>query len=306
MDIEKTLKDMEADIEFDEFLHQYWFKGKETISVTQLLSKHKLTPDYSAVNSDTLKRASDRGKVIHKDIEKAINGDETTTMEADIYFKLIQDKNLTPVKAEFKVGNEIVCGTCDMLLKDNFGRYYIDDHKTGTSIHKYAVRWQGSIYAYLLGIYDEVESIICSHLPKDLDKCELIELPKVPIKEIERLFDCERNGEIYNSNDININGIEELYNLETFIKEIEEQMKEYCEKRDVLKKQVLEQLNQYSKDGVNYLDMKITKKNASIRKSVDAKQLKEDLPEIYEKYLKETKVNESLLITFGGNRNESI
>lgn len=57
-------------------------------------------------------------------------------MEADIYFKLIQEKNLIPVKAEFKVGNEIVCGTCDMLLKDNFGRYYIDDHKTGLAYIK--------------------------------------------------------------------------------------------------------------------------------------------------------------------------
>ena len=48
------------EIKFDENLHKYTVDGKEVISVTQLLQKHKITPSYDAVDKELLRVASER------------------------------------------------------------------------------------------------------------------------------------------------------------------------------------------------------------------------------------------------------
>lgn len=301
------LEEMKKNIVFDELLHQYWFKGKETISVTQLLKKHGLSPDYSAVSGEVLKRAVNRGNTIHEDIEFSIKKNvEPATMEGEIYFNWLKQLNLEPIDCECLIGNELVCGQCDtILINKKTGALFIDDHKTGTVIHKEAVRWQGSIYAYLLGIYDDVEKILCSHLPKELSKCEMIELEKIHKSEIERLFLFEKKGIVFNvfkelDDPFYIPQIAELYEIENILNEIEENIKQHKERRDELKSQILEELSKSKIDKTEFKDMKISVKNGGTRKSVDLVKLKTEMPEIYEKYLKETKVTDSLIVKIGG------
>jgi len=302
-----NLEKMQRSIEFDELLHQYWFNGNSLISVTQLLKKHGLSPNYSAVNKEVLKKASNRGTIIHEDIEACLTKNvEPETMEAEIYLKWLKEKNLEPVACECFIGNEIACGQCDtVLVNKETGKVYIDDHKTGTVIHKEAVRWQCSIYAYLLGIYDDVDKILCSHLPKELSKCELIELEKIPLIEIKMLFKCEKNGIIYKKTEENCvseitDEIAELYELELLFKSIEVETKTQQARRDELRAKVLKFLDESKVDKTEFGDMTISVRNGGVRKSFDATKLKEEMPEVYEKYLKETKVANSLNVKLGG------
>ena len=54
---------------FNEDKHEYTLDGKKLISVTQLMSKYGLAPDYSNVDPEVLKRKAQRGTLIHKEIE---------------------------------------------------------------------------------------------------------------------------------------------------------------------------------------------------------------------------------------------
>ena len=49
-------------ITLDEATHTYTDNGKLFVSVTQLLELANLSPDYSFVDEETMKRASERGK----------------------------------------------------------------------------------------------------------------------------------------------------------------------------------------------------------------------------------------------------
>ena len=51
--------------------------------------------------------------------------------------------------------------------------------------------------------------------------------------------------------------------------------------------------------------MKITVKDSYVQKKVDSKKLKEELPDIYAKYIKETKVAESITITMKGEQEDA-
>ena len=64
------------EVKFDENLHKYTVDGKEVISVTQLLQKHKITPSYDAVDKELLRVASERGTLIHEEVEKCIESGE--------------------------------------------------------------------------------------------------------------------------------------------------------------------------------------------------------------------------------------
>ena len=54
---------------FDEKTHTYTDDGKHLISVTQLMKKHGLAPDYSGVSESVLGAKAQRGTLIHKEIE---------------------------------------------------------------------------------------------------------------------------------------------------------------------------------------------------------------------------------------------
>ena len=57
-------------ITFDKQTHTYAVNGDIAhISVTELLAKHGLSPNYDGVDKATLTDAAEYGKTIHKDIE---------------------------------------------------------------------------------------------------------------------------------------------------------------------------------------------------------------------------------------------
>ena len=61
-------------VKFKEDTHRYFDlkTGKELISVTTLLRKHGLAPNYGNVDPQVLKAKAERGKLIHLEIEKYI------------------------------------------------------------------------------------------------------------------------------------------------------------------------------------------------------------------------------------------
>lgn len=281
--------DYKSNAVFDEKEHKYYVDGKELISTTQLMRKHNLSPDYSSVDEETLNKSANYGTLIHKELELFIKKDEVSfTQEVENFEMWIKENQLenNMVASELQVNNDLVAGTIDFIYEDADG-LVIADFKTTSQIHKEAVSWQLSIYRELLGM--EIKKGVCFHLKGGL--FEVLDIPLKQKEEVERLFDAERNGELYKPYDlIPSDSVEALVQFQLQLmamdeakKKIEAQMeafKDYC-----LQEMEVRGLMKYEINN-NGIKLTITRVLESKSESVDAKQLKADNPELFEKYKK--------------------
>lgn len=295
-------------LEFNEENHQYTLDGKQLISVTQLMQKHGLAPSYAGVSTDVLNAKAERGSLIHKEIEEWIKHDEIGFTTELLNFKnFIRDNKIKVLESELKLHNDIVAGTCDLLLLAN-GVTYIADIKTTYTLHHESVSWQLSIYLYLwltmqkksLSNYDDIYGQ-AFHFDKE-GNLNVVHIPLKPIEEVEKLMDCERKGEIYNQQISILNvDLTEVKRLEELIKYCDEQKKKAEEQSRSLKEILLQEmesrgLKTFEKDG-----LKITYVAPSTRSTIDSTRLKKEHPEIVEEYSKTSEVKASLKITLKEN-----
>ena len=295
------------EVKFDENLHKYTVDGKEVISVTQLLQKHRITPSYDAVDKELLRVASERGTLIHEEVENWIENNETGfTEEAERicdYLNSTADRD-SQIISEQMVANDVVAGRFDLLFLDGKKRLVLADIKTGNSKHLFGWSWQLSLYKYLYEkMYGEkIESLIVMWAKNDgmtVIPCEYVGDDK-----IENLLNAEREGRLISDVDLGVSE-EELEELEELMQEIkikEDELNLMKEKVDKVKETLYSTMK---KEGVKTVDrnkLKITYVAPSTRVSVDSKKLQKEEPEIYKKYVKTTTVAGSIKITLMGEK----
>ena len=293
------------EIKFDETLHKYTVDGKEVISVTQLLQKHKITPSYDAVDKELLRMASERGTLIHEEVENWIkNNEKGFTEEAERicdYLNSNADRD-SRIISEQIVANDIVAGRFDVLYT-HAKNLVLTDIKTGNSKHLYGWTWQLSLYKYLYEkMYDKkIESLQIFWVNGDLTviPCEYVGDDK-----IENLLNAEREGRLISDVDLGVSE-EELEDLEELMQEIKVKKEELKVLEDKVGKIQDILYDTMGKEGVKTVDrgkLKITYVAPSTRVSVDSKKLQKEEPEIYKKYVKTTKVAGSIKITLMGEK----
>ena len=294
------------EIKFDETLHKYTVDGKEVISVTQLLQKHKITPSYDAVDKELLRVASERGTLIHEEVENWIENNETGFTEeferiCDFLFESA-DGN-TKILSEQMVANDVVAGRFDVLFTHG-KKLVLADIKTGSTKHVYGWTWQLSLYKYL---YEKMYGQKIEYLMvlwarngvMDVIHCEYVGDEK-----IENLLEAEREGRLISDVDLGVSEeeLEELQELMQDIKSKEEELNLLKEKVDKVEGILYDTMG---KEGVKTVDrgkLKITYVAPSCRTSVDSKKLEKEDPETYKKYVKTTTVAGSIKITLMGEK----
>ena len=293
------------EIKFDENLHKYTVDGKEVISVTQLLQKHKITPSYDAVDKELLRVASERGTLIHEEVEKWIESGECGFTEeaekiCDYLFERADEKS--KIISEQMVANDVVAGRFDVIYT-HAKKLVLTDIKTGNTKHLFGWSWQLSLYKYL---YEKMYG-------KEIDSLEILwangDLTVIPCdyvgdEKIENLLKAEREGRLISDVDLGVSEeeLEDLTELMEDIKSKEEELKLLKEKVDKVKGILYDTMG---KEGVKTVDrgnLKITYVAPSSRTSVDSKKLEKEEPEIYKKYVKTTTVAGSIKITLMGEK----
>lgn len=287
-------------IEFKEDTHEYFLGKKKLISVTQLMRKHGLAPSYDGIPSDVLRAKAERGTLIHKEIEEYIkDGTIGFTDELTAFREYIESTGVIVVASETKLYNDIVAGTADLVTID--GGYCIADLKTTSTLHKEAVSWQLSIYAALYNAQNATISVQkgqAYHFIED-GKLRVVDIPLKPLEEVERLFECERKGEIYKQSEIiERNGdLATLANVERYIKEIEVVKKHAEEKAAELRQRLMAVMEEKGMLSFESDEIKLTYVAPTTRQSIDSTRLKKELPEIAAQYTKESAVKASLRVT---------
>lgn len=257
-------------LKFNEEKHEYTNNGKKLISVTQLMKKHNLAPNYDNVNLEVLQAKAKRGTLIHKEIEDYIKeGKRGFTDELYEFIDYEKANAMENMKSETMVCNDIVAGTIDLLYMQN-DKPHIADHKTTYSLHLDSVSWQESIYLYLylgdLGDkweepkkeeYDEFLADVF-HYHNGLN---VKDIKLKPFEEVQRLMECERKGIIYTEEIENTlisaseNNLIQIATLEQTIKDLDAKVKEAKKQQDALKDALLKEmvdrgLKTFEKDGL--------------------------------------------------------
>lgn len=291
-------------LKFDEDSHSYTLikeSGEEIslVSVTQLLKKHGLSPDYLNVDDEVLKLKAERGKVIHEELEQYINHKQVGfTGEFEAFYEQCVCENILPSKSEFMVWNDEIAGTVDVagLIK---GQTFIGDFKTTATLHREAVAWQLSLYAYLMN--ETFDKYLCFHFP-DEHTCKIVELKPIEREEIERLLDCERNSILYERKTFEIDtaSCEKLIAVQSELKTLGERKKALEKQEEDLKTFLIKK---FEETGLPFIDndyFKITYVAPSTRTIIDSDRLKKEMPEIAKKFLKTSPVKAQVRISLKG------
>ena len=287
-------------IEFREDTHEYFLDGRKLISVTQLMRKHGLAPSYDAVPSEVLRAKAERGTLIHKEIEKYIKyGEIGFTNELEAFKNHITSNGITVAYSEAILHNDIVAGTVDLVLYD-LESLTVCDIKTTATLHKEAVSWQLSIYAELLRTYNPAYTVNrgqAYHFNAE-GALKVVDVPLKPAEEVQRLFECERNGESYEQElAVSETALAELAEVESLIKRIEEQKKAAEAQAVELRAALMAAMEQNGCTSFENERIKITYVAPTTRTAIDGARLKKELPQIAEQYTKTSNVKASLRIT---------
>ena len=291
---------------FNETNHTYTLGDKLLISVTQLLKKHGLVTDYSRVDAETLEKAAEKGKLVHKEIEEYIKtGEIGFTSELLDYINIAEEIEFVPDKSEVvlpdididedEIDNYIYAGTADIIGNSKYGRTLIDI-KTTQKVDRRGCAWQLSLYERQAG--EKFDKMLVFHLG---EKSKPISIDRIPEAEVDKLLECERNGEIYQepglvaASDLlaKAQAAEmELIRAEQAKKVAEAEAKEY-------RKMLYELMEQQGIASWETVDkaMKITIVAPTTQTTIDSKKLQEDLPDIAKQYSKTSNVKGYVKIT---------
>lgn len=287
-------------IKFDREKHEYSLNGKVLISVTQLLAKHGLAPDYSNVDTDVLNKKGERGTIIHKELEEYIN-DKTLgfTDELGHFIDWHCEKTFDLESCEYIVHNDDIAGMIDYFYLSN-GIMVLADFKTTAVLHKEAVRWQLSLYNYLANV--KAHRFEVFHFNNG--KLNIIELEPIPLADIERLLEYEKNGLNYNdyldtkkNKIMTVDTQNTLLSIHNELSALESQQNAINKRYDELKAYLLKEMQDKDIKSIDNELFKITRIDAVEKTIIDTKKLKEEIPSILEHYSKTSITKASVRIT---------
>lgn len=148
-------KIIDADIDFSALSHQYFYRGKELMSVTRAFDKVGAT-DFSKVPFDVIEPAREKGDIIHDMAAMFGNGvldEDSVFPEYEGYLEAIRSFYKNHVKKiiaiEQKIYNLHFCyaGTLDILYLNSKRELCLDDWKTPKKDHPCS-KWQTAAYAF--------------------------------------------------------------------------------------------------------------------------------------------------------------
>ena len=175
-------------LEFEEENHIYRVDGAIVPSVTQLL-KRKFGGKYNDVPADVLKRAQEKGTMIHKVIECYCNGFDDNSAYTRNFKFLQKHYRFHPVETELPIilefGGKTYAGRLDLILEIG-GKNAVADIKTSYTLDREYLGHQLNLYR--LGVeqsYDyKISKLYGIHLREDVRK-----FVEIPIKEEEWLLE---------------------------------------------------------------------------------------------------------------------
>lgn len=304
-ELRELLIDKETNIVLTED-HKYYYGDKELSGITGMLKQFISPNRYDGVDVEVLENARKRGSEIHGALDAIISGEIDTEQmshinDAFIIFEKMRDSSLIPVASEYIVSDfDTFASPIDVLAINEFNEICILDLKCTSTLDYDFVRWQTNIYRLFFEKMTGVDVSELYALYYHNGECEVIQLQKIENEHIEYMIACWNNLEHFENPLINtIN--EDVMLSKTLqvckaIEALENEKKQLDAEFEKLKTGLLELMKT---NGVKKFEnefIRLTYKEPTTRTSIDGRKLKEEMPEVYENYKKESEVKESIII----------
>ena len=285
-----------SNVIFNESDHTYILDGKHLQGVTGILKRNLFADKYSDVPDFILQKAAKRGSEIHENCQMADMFGVINCKEAEDYIELCKEHNIKPIANEYLVSDNENYATMIDMVDSHYNLY---DIKTTYVLDEEYLSWQLSINAYLFELQNP-------HLKAgDLfgiwlrnGEAKLVQVQKIDKETIEMLLYCDINGlPFIVEKPANVDEtIQKLYDLEQLIVNQKTQIEAIQKKQEGLKTFLLDQMNKSNVKKWETENIIVTYIASSTRTTVDSKRLKEEMPEIFIKYQKESEIKPSLKI----------
>lgn len=291
----KTIELKTSNVKFDEENHVYTLNGKRLQGITRIIDAVYHT--YSGVDEETLNNAAQVGKAYHRqyqfDIENGFESEECASQkEAE------RSMGLSPIKCEYLVSdNERIASAIDVVYINADGEITLGDIKTTAVEHHDEWRLQLSIYKYLFELQTELEvkSLIVAHVDKKTHECRIREVMPIERDEVKRIVDEYFEGKLEIEKPRQ-QGVEVIRQYEDKLLGYLKMEKEIKEFKDKFNEVVLEYMRANGDKSYKTDNISITRVMETTKKTFDSKKFKEDCPELFKKYQKESVTKEHLLI----------
>lgn len=307
-------------IELDEATHTYSVNGEiATISVTELLHKHGLAPSYKGVSKSLLKKRAEEGRKVHKDLENVLNTKdyEPTTQQGKNFAKWVKERldcGVAEQPLAIKFGSVLIAGTADLMGFLNTGETLVADHKNTASYNEEYVSWQTSLIDYMARKnggeeingnkinWRGAKRFMCFQYDPKTGALSPRELQKVEDSELERLLQAEAEGKIYKRKELTLSKSlrEQIELAEMTLSSIKMMEKSALARAEELRGQLIAEMEAQGIKSWETENVKVTYVEPTDRIIVDSTKLRRELPEIYGKYSKTTRVKANVRITIKG------
>ncbi len=291
----KKTKLKNCGVKFNQEKHEYWLGDKKLQGITGVLERRLFPDKYKFVSKEVMERAAERGTFVHEQIELAESlGVNPDVQEVQNYLKLKDEHGFKTLESEYLVSdNEHYASSIDIVLTDKAADGVIlADIKTTSKFDKESVSWQLSIYAFFFEMMNptvKVKSLLGVWLRGDIAR--FIEVPRKPVELVKELLHADIN-------DMPFTWASEIPDYVSIEEEsiiaLSQRKAEIDEELEKIKADLMQRMAADGKKSIDTGKVLITLKAASVQKRFDSKQLMADNEDLYNKYLKETNVRESL------------
>lgn len=296
-------------IDFIDKLHAYVVDGEVAdITVTELLRKHDISPDYSFVKTAILTAAADEGTARHAELEKVAVGGEPTSVYGvalQEWFEAVDVKFALPEHRCALVDKFILAGTADIVGATN-EFHFVGDYKFTSTFHRTAVAWQVNLYDYMMWKsepnYTRADKFFGFHFKHG--KMRIHELAKIPDEKIEALLEAEAKCQHYEPDELvapNSDLKARWESAENALIAIETQYKAAQEQAKALREEMCKLMKEQGVKSFETDHLKLTFVDETERVTVDSKKLQKDFPEAYEACQKKSTVKASVRVTVKGD-----
>ena len=282
---------------FDQEAHTYTNTdtGEMYKGITSTLLRRLFPNKYDGIPEAILKKAAERGTLVHEDIELADSlGVDPSTEEGKNYLELKKKHNLNYLTGEWTVSDmQHYATNIDCIYEVEENVVDIADFKTTSKFDKESVAWQLSICANFLEMNNphiKVRNLYGIWLRGDI--AELIEVERVA--DVDLLIKADINDEPFEYRSF---FPDYIVQNETTLYVLGKKIKELTEQYEACKAEVLGKMAENGEKSFDTGSVLITYVAPSKRESFDSKAFKADNADLYGKYIKTSETKESLKIT---------
>ena len=289
------MKLIKSQVIFNPDEHTYMLGDKELSGITSVISRQLFPDKYRDVPEDVLRKAAERGTMIHSICELVDDmGITHDSDEAQGYKELKDDWGLRYECSEYLVSDDEHYASCiDKVYRENETDFTLGDIKTTYVLDKESVRWQLSIYAYLFELQNPgCKAVRLIGIWLRGKNHEIVEVERIPSEVVVNLLKCNSEGRQF-VNPYSISPItlpDEYRKMERTIQEIVSQAKYWSDKKKEIADAVMMSMVEAGEYSWKGDIISFTRKKDTIRKDFDKKAFEKDYPDLYNKYLKEIPV----------------